>query len=158
MLETAASLAITRNQEEEEVRRLEGALLQAKERVRETIIKQTGLEISVSFENKTRESLASNYALATDITNSSLNVYKELEAGRMNLSMSTSKLMKDLQDAVADVEKSTAMRVRDVYHLLLSYIHNLITILYADIASSYSCPSTDTTFSTHYQHTLLLFS
>ena len=111
LLETAASLAVTRNQEEEEVRRLEGALLQAKERVRETIIKQTGLEISVSFENKTRESLATNYALATDITNSSLTVYKELETGRMNLTMSTSKLTKDLQDAVADVEKSTAMRV-----------------------------------------------
>ena len=111
LLETAASLALTRNQEEEEVRRLEGALLQAKERVRETIIKQTGLEISVSFENKTRESLATNYALATDITNSTLSVYKELEAGRLNLSTSTARLLKDLQDAVTDVEKSTAMRV-----------------------------------------------
>ena len=111
LLETAASLANTRNQEEEEVRRLEAALMQAKDRVRETIIKQTGLEISISFENKTREGLSLNYTMATTITNTTLCAYKEVETGRLNLAASTTKLSKDLQDAVTSLEKSSAMRV-----------------------------------------------
>lgn len=109
--ETAASLANTRNQEEEEVRRLEAALTQAKERVRETIIKQTGLEISISFENKTREGLAVNYTMAATITNTTLSAYKEVESGRLGLMASTAKTSKDLQDAVTNLEKSSAMRV-----------------------------------------------
>jgi len=110
LLESAAALATLRTQEEEEVRRLETALLQAKERVRETIIKQTGLEISISFEKKTREGLATNLTIAAAATNVSLSAYRAVEGERLNLTTVATKLAKERQEAVYGVEKAAAAR------------------------------------------------
>lgn len=110
LLESAASLAVLRTQEEDEVRRLETALLQAKERARETIIKQTGLEISISFEKKTREGLATNLTIAAAATNASLSVYRVAEGDELTLTATAAKLAKERQEAVAGVERVAAAR------------------------------------------------
>ena len=55
MIESSASLSETRDKEEEEIARLELALQAARDKNRNTLIKQTTLDINISAEKRAVE-------------------------------------------------------------------------------------------------------